>query len=347
MSQVVVNTRILSGHITGVQRYLYDILDVLPRDARIDSISPEKPMHGIAGHFWEQFVLPSPVRGKVLWSPSNTGPLAVSKQVVTIHDVVPLDHPEWLNTRFGAWYRFLLPKLVQRVERVIAISVFTKYRLLERTNISADKIEVIYNGVSPRFSPQSSESIAEMVQSLKIPSKNYILSLGSLEPRKNLGRLLQAWNFIQSKVPDDIWLVVSGAKGKNLVFQDVPELKKLPSRVYLTGHVPDTLLPQLYAGALAFAYLSVYEGFGLPPLEAMASGTPTLVGNRSSLPEVVGDAAIQVDPYDAEAIAESLKLLIEDSELRNVLRKTSIKQAKKFSWKNTAKQTLQILNKVI
>jgi glycosyltransferase involved in cell wall biosynthesis len=236
--------------------------------------------------------------------------------------------------------------LVRRVERVIAISEFTKIRLLEKTDVSEEKIVVIHNGVNTRFRPQSSKNINETLQILHLPGKHYILSLGSLEPRKNLGRLLQAWRSIQSKISDDIWLVISGAKGKNLVFQDVPDLKKLPPRVYLTGHVPDTLLPQLYAGALAFTYLSVYEGFGLPPLEAMASGTPTIVGNLGALPEVVGDAAIQVDPYDVEAIAEGLKLLIENIELRNILQEKSIKQAKKFSWESTAAQTWKVIDSI-
>jgi glycosyltransferase involved in cell wall biosynthesis len=172
------------------------------------------------------------------------------------------------------------------------------------------------------------------------------LSLGSLEPRKNLGRLLHAWSLIESKLPDDLWLVIGGAKGKNLVFQDVPEIRKLPPRVFLTGHVPDSLLPQLYAGATVFAYLSVYEGFGLPPLEAMASGTPTIVGNQGSLPEVVGDAAITVDPYGVEEIAVKMKQLIEDEEARNVLSNKSIERAERFSWKRSANQTLDVINSI-
>ncbi|WP_414041915.1 glycosyltransferase family 4 protein [Acidithiobacillus sp. M4-SHS-6] len=202
---------------------------------------------------------------------------------------------------------------------------------------------VITDAADMRFVPQDGAAIQHALRPLGLPTPHYLLSLGSLEPRKNLGRLLRAWEVIHRGLPDDVWLVVSGAKGKSLVFQDVPELRTLPPRVFLTGHVPDELLPSLYAGALAFAYLSVYEGFGLPPLEAMASGTPTLVGNRASLPEVVGDAAQQVDPFDIEAIADGIRRMVEDSSLRAALRQKGLERAKQFNWDKTAEQTWQVL----
>ncbi len=249
----------------------------------------------------------------------------------------------FLTPRFAAWYRFLVPRLVRRISRIIVISEFTKSRLLETTEINEEKITVIMNGVDHRFAPQDSETIEYAVRNLGLPTKHYILSIGSLEPRKNLGRLLRAWETVYRRLPEDVWLVVSGAKGKSLVFQDVPELQALPPRVFLTGHVSDELLPPLYAGALAFAYLSVYEGFGLPPLEAMASGTPALVGNRASLPEVVGDAAVQVDPFDAEAIADGLLRLVEDRSLREDLVQKGLERVKQFSWDRTAEQTWRVL----
>ncbi|ACH82346.1 MULTISPECIES: glycosyltransferase family 4 protein [Acidithiobacillus] len=337
-----VNSRILGQSITGVQRYLLELLQRMPAGG-IQQIAPRHPISGARAHLWEQAVLPLRTRGHLLWSPSNTGPLAVSRQVVTIHDVVPIDHPEWLNPRFSAWYRFLTPKLARRVARVITDSEFTKARLLETTGVADNKVTVVPLGVDARFGPQDGDDVESAIQKLELPTSRYVLSLGSLEPRKNLGRLLRAWAIIYRRLPEDVWLVVSGAKGKSLVFQDVPELKALPPRVFLTGHVPDELLPSLYAGAIAFAYLSVYEGFGLPPLEAMASGTPTLVGNCASLPEVVGDAAVQVDPYDIDAIADGLQRLIEDASLRAVLREKGLERAGQFKWDKTAEQTWRVL----
>lgn len=337
-----VNTRILSYPTTGVQRYLLELLQRMPAGG-IRQIAPRDALSGARAHLWEQTVLPLRTRGQLLWSPSNTGPLAVSRQVVTIHDVVPIDHPEWLNAQFAAWYRFLTPKLARRVARVITDSEFTKSRLLETTGVSDDKVIVVPLGVDARFVPQDREQVESSIHKLGLPTSRYVLSLGSLEPRKNLGRLLRAWELIHRSLPEDVWLVVSGAKGKSLVFQDVPELEALPPRVFLTGHVPDELLPSLYAGAMAFGYLSVYEGFGLPPLEAMASGAPTLVGNRASLPEVVGDAAVQVDPFDIEAIADGLHRLIEDASLRAVLREKGPERAGQFNWDKTAEQTWRVL----
>ncbi|MGE0049293.1 MAG: glycosyltransferase family 4 protein [Acidithiobacillus sp.] len=341
-SVISVNSRILSYPMTGVPRYLKELLQRMP-ESGLRQISPDLPLSGIRAHLWEQSLLPLRARGNLLWSPGNAGPLTISKQVVTIHDVVSLDHPEWLNPRFAAWYRFLTPKLARRVRRVITVSEFTKIRLLETTGISEEKIIVIPLGVDPRFAPMDQTNTSEIAKKLGLRSDHYVLSLGSLEPRKNLGRLLRAWEIVSDRLPTDIWLVVSGAKGNRMVFQDVPELKKLPDRVFLTGRVADEDLPKLYAGAMAFAYPSVYEGFGLPPLEAMASGAPTLVGNCASLPEVVGDAAVRVDPFDIEAIAEGLLRLLEDDTMRTKLRANGLKRVAQFNWERTAAQTWQVL----
>jgi len=337
---VVVNARILSSVLTGVQRYTLELLSRF--DDRVRTFAPKARLDGVRGHLWEQIVLPRRLKGELLFSPGNTGPLAVRRQVITVHDVVPLDHPEWLNPQFAAWYRFLVPSLVRRVRRVIAISEFTRKRLLERTGVEPEKIVVIPNGVDARFHPRSEEDVRRVRDALGIPTAHYVLSLGSLEPRKNLHRLLQAWGLIQAEVPEDVWLIVAGAKGKPLVFRDV-SFDRLPPRVYLTGHVPDEHLPALYSGALAFVYVSVYEGFGLPPLEAMASGTPTLTSNQTALPEVVGDAGLMVDPYEVEAIAWEIKRLVEDSVLRAGLRKKGLERAKQFSWDKTAELTWKVL----
>lgn len=338
---IYVNTRNLHNSLTGVQRYTIELLSRWGN--RPKKVSPNKKFSsGLAGHIWEQAVLPNILCGALLFSPSNTGPLAIKRQVVTIHDLVSLDHPEWFNARFAAWYRFLIPRLVNRVQRVITISNFTRERLLQQTKVAPDKIVVIPNGVNARFSPKSVKDIKKIQKALKIPTEHYILSLCSLEPRKNLHNLLRAWVQVQSEIPSDIWLVITGAKGKTLVFKDV-SFDPLPPRVWLTGHVRDEYLPALYSGATAFVYVSIYEGFGLPPLEAMASGTPTLTGNITALPEVVSNAAVTVNPFDPDAIAWGIKRLIEDGTLRENLRLKGIQRAKIFSWDTTADMTLQVL----
>ncbi len=208
-------------------------------------------------------------------SPSNSGPLVVEKQVVTLLDVVPLDHPEWLNPKFAAWYQFLTPRLVKRVRSILTISEFSKKRIVAHCPLSESKVQVVHIGVDERFRPIDAHFVEQMRKKLAIPSVHYLVALGSLEPRKNLVRLLRAWASIVGRIPNDVWLVIAGAQGRRLVFGDV-SFESLPPRVHLTGHVPDELLPALYSGAIAAPYLSIYEGFGLPPLEAMACGTPTL-----------------------------------------------------------------------
>lgn len=340
---VAVNGRILQYKLTGVQRYLLELLDRF--ESRVKVIQPEVSASGVKGHGWEQFVLPFRLRGQLLFSPSNTGPLLYDRQVVTVHDVVPLEHPEWLNASFAAWYSHLTPKLVHRARHIITISEFTKGRIVERTGIMENKISVILNGVDARFRPHGEEDIQHMISSLALPSRHYILSLGSLEPRKNLERLLKSWVSVNKRVPEDVWLVVAGGKGSHQVFGDVNLNRNLP-RVHFTGHVPDNYLPALYAGALAFAYLSFYEGFGLPPLEAMASGTPVLTGNKTAIPEVVADAGIMVDPHDDEAISDALLRLVASSSLRDDLRRRGLARAGKFSWDVAAEQTWNVLERV-
>jgi glycosyltransferase involved in cell wall biosynthesis len=339
-TNIAVNTRILDNNLTGVPRYALELLSRLGNN--IQEIKPDRHLIGMCGHAWEQFVLPNKLNGALLWSPSNTGPLAIGRQVLTLHDVVPMDHPEWLNSSFAMWYRFLTPKLVRRVHSILTISEFTKQRIIFHSAQSESKIKVVYNGVDRRFQPVGADKIQEASVRLAIPSPHYLLALGSLAPRKNLSRLLQAWAAIQSRIPKEVWLVIAGAKGCRLVFGDI-SFDNLPPRVHLTGHVPDEMLPALYSGAIAAPYLSVYEGFGLPPLEAMACGTPPLTGNLASLPEVVGDAGLMVDPYDVDAIADGLLRLVDDAALRSDLTLKGLERVKFFNWEKTAQMTWQVL----
>jgi glycosyltransferase involved in cell wall biosynthesis len=337
---IICNARVLDNKLTGAQRYLSELSSRLVGE--VELIRPQRSLHGVSGHMWEQFVLPRKIGTSLLWSPSITGPLSVENQVVTIFDVVPLDHPEWNNTRFALWYQYIIPRLVNRVRRILVISEFTKNRLIDHFPNIESKIEVIYLAANESFVPSDRVSINKTREILGIPSANYIVALGSLEPRKNISRLLKAWDSIQSKLPDDVWLILAGGKGKSNVFRNV-SMEKLPARVHLTGHIDDSLLPSLYSGAIASVYPSLYEGFGLPPLEAMSCGTPVLTSNISSLPEVVGSAALKVDPLDCEAIGHALTRLIDDPSLRLRLSILGLEQSRKFSWDITAQKTLSAL----
>ena len=339
------NTRVATSRLTGVPRYANELARLL--EGRVSRISPNKNAAvGTRGHIWEQLALPMVVKQDLLFSPANTGPLGVAKQVVTIHDWSVIDHPEWYTQRFAKWYGFLLPKLVRRVRHVIAVSKFTEERILEATGVSKERVTVIPNGIDGRFSPRPEEEIAAVRHALGLPSTHYLLSLCTLEPRKNLQRMIDAWRIVHKKLPDDVWLVLAGAWGASTIFR-IRELPALPPRVFITGYVRESDLAPLYSGALAFVYPSLYEGFGLPPLEAMACGTPVLCSNAGALAEVVGDACFTVDPLDVEDIAYNIGRLVSDGAVRSRLRRKGLERPKRFSWELAAERTWRVLSQAV
>ena len=340
MIQIALNARFYVHRPTGMQRYA---LEMCRRFAsHLDPVLPANALRGPVGHLWEQVYLPAAVHGRLLWSPNNTGPLAIARQVCTIHDLIPIDRPEWFSPHFSSWYRWLLPRLAKRVQHLIAISEYTKQRVVERLGVPPEKVTVIPNGVDHRFSPRSAGEIETMRQALGIPGPAYLLCVGSLEPRKNLLRLLEAWRKVQTVIDSEIELVVAGALGSSRVFGGV-NLESPPPRTRFTGYVSDEHLPALYSGALALIYPSLYEGFGLPPLEAMACGTPVVTSNGTSLPEVVADSAVLVDPEDPASIAGGILEILSSPSLRDGLRRSGLERAKSFTWEHAAARTLSLL----
>jgi glycosyltransferase involved in cell wall biosynthesis len=325
---------------TGVQRYTSELLRRW--NGLVEEVCPGKALDGVEGHLWEQFILPRKVGGRLLFSPSNTGPIAARRQVVAMHDTFSFDYPMLRNRLFGSWYRWLQPRLADRVEYVITVSEFAKSRLLFHTGVAASKVVVIPAGVDRRFSPDAVALFDEMIDSLGFPSRRYFVCVGTLEPSKNHHRLLEAWARIRNKIVDDVWLVLVGSQGPSRIFRRTA-FSRPPDRVFLAGRVSDRLLPVVYAGAIACVQVSIYEGFGSPALEAMACGTPVLASNVAAVPEVVGDAAVLVDPFDVEAIAEGIWRLTEDDALRGELRKKGLERARQLSYDETARKTWEVL----
>jgi len=340
MAAIALNARFYSHVPTGMQRYGLEMTRRF--GAELDVVRPHRPLRGAEGHLWEQLYLPAASRGRLLWSPNNTGPLAVSRQVCTIHDIIPIDRPEWFSPRFAAWYRWLLPRLVHRVQHIIAVSEFTRRRLMERFGVAPNKISVVWNGVDAQFTPQPAEAIEEMRRALGIHSPRYLLSTGSRDPRKNLSGLLETWRRILPQLPDDLELVLIGREESSLVFSRA-KAGQTPPRVRFAGYVKQEQLPALYSGALALIYPSLYEGFGLPPLEAMACGTPVVTSAVTSLPEVVGDAAVLVDPENTDSIAEGVRRIVECADLRRQLRAAGLDRVREITWDRSATRTRQVL----
>lgn len=339
MTTVSVNGRYTVHQVTGMQRYAREI--VLRLGSQCSVIEPRRRVRGMRGHLWEQLALPRHVNGSLLWSPCSTGPISVERQVVTIHDCAFADQAACYSRSFAAWYQWLVPKLARKARAIITVSQFSRERIVDHCRVPAEKVFVVYNGVDRRFFPQDDASIEACATRLSLP-RPYVLCVGSLEPRKNLRRLLQAWALLGDRYRD-VWLVLSGAGGK--VFRDAG-FDRVPPRVHLTGYLGDDDLPALYTGAEAFLYLSFYEGFGLPVAEAMACGTAVVCSNVTSLPEVAGEAAELVDPFDIESIANGLSRLLDDRSHRHNLRAAGLVQSRKFSWEEAAASTWRVFESV-
>jgi glycosyltransferase involved in cell wall biosynthesis len=219
--------------------------------------------------------------------------------------------------------------------RILTVSQFSRNRLIDALDVDPRRIFVVPNGVDAMFRPIEHEGIEPVLTRLDLPS-DYVLTLGSLEPRKNLARLLRAWRLLLSRrvIDKKLSLVVAG--GKHSSFPQTDYLP-LPEHVVFTGYISDEDLPALYSGARAFVYPSLYEGFGLPPLEAMACGAPVITSASTSLPEVAGDAALLIDPADVESIADGIESVLNDCDLRNALSAASHKHAKLFTWDRSAR----------
>jgi glycosyltransferase involved in cell wall biosynthesis len=335
----MINAKILNYRLTGVQRYL---LELTSRWSLSNELKPDSnELSGAAGHFWEQAILPIKLSGNLLFSPSNSGPILYRNQVVTIHDVVPLDHPEWLNRKFSLWYQFMLPKLAKNVAGIITISEFTKQRILHHIPSVRDKIVVIPNGVDLKFNPATAEEIERVVKKYNLVKGRYVLSVSSIEPRKNISALLSAWGRIESKL-DDIKLVVAGGIGASHIFANSNTNNK-SSSVIFPGYIPELDLVPLYSGAMCFVYPSLYEGFGLPPLEAMSCGVVPIVSCRTAMPEVVGNGGIYFNPDKENDLAEVLLNTLTCDHALELIKPSAIARAKLFDWDTTARDTLSYL----
>ncbi|KKQ17252.1 MAG: Glycosyl transferase group 1 [Berkelbacteria bacterium GW2011_GWA1_36_9] len=270
------------------------------------------------------------------------------KTVATVHDLVFLRFPEHRGKKLTNYYLKRHIIATSNAQKIIAPSVATKNDLQEFLKIESEKIQVIPEAADSRFRKIKNDAFSDRVISRYFdPKLKYILSVGTLEPRKNLTRLVTAYSLLPHILKREYKLVLVGAKGWNNseLYRAIKNLN-LEDNVIFLGFVSDEDLPYIYNRANIFVYPALYEGFGLPPLEAMASGVPVIVSANSSLPEVVGNAAILLDVKNEEEIAQAIKEVILKEKLRQKLVKRGFEQAKKFSWATAAKETLKVLEEV-
>jgi glycosyltransferase involved in cell wall biosynthesis len=308
----------------GVERWARELARRLP-ELRPDGYAVLRPPPRLvhrAGHAWEQLVLPArAARMRALLCPANLAPLASGRAVVVIHDAAPLRHPGWYSRTYAAAQRLLLPAIARRARLVVTVSAFARAELAELLGVEA---QVVPGGVDERFTPAADPEGARRALGLARP---YVLSVGSLTARKNLAALVPA---ARALAGDGVDVVVAGGDRP----QFAPEAGL--SGIRLLGHVDDALLPGLYAGAEAFALPSLYEGFGLPVLEAMASGTPVVVATTGALPETSGGAAVFAEP-DGDAFHAAITGLLAHPGERERLRAAGLDHARRFTWERTAR----------
>jgi len=275
-------------------------------------------------------------------------PLVRCRSVVTIHDVIHLMFPQYLPNRVALRYaKWSITQAAHRATRVMTVSESSKRDILRFVDTEPEKIDVIYNAYDERFAMEPREEDVVRVRERYQLTDEFVLYAGNVKPHKNLERLIQAFHLVRQRGLDHLKLVLIGDEmSKYTALRRAVHQHQLHKYVRFLGYLPEETLAVMYRLAGVFVFPSLYEGFGLPPLEAMASGTPVVTSNVSSLPEVAGDAAVLVDPYDPQAIADGIYRVLTDEQLRREMVHKGIARAGQFSWEQSVRRIRQIYGEV-
>lgn len=272
-------------------------------------------------------------------------PFCPAPVVATIHDLAFEHLPETFTRRGSLQLKLTVRRTARRAARIATVSEYSRQDLLRTYRLAPEKVVTTYNGIEPHFTtqPRAADEAAQVRRRFGI-AREFLLAVGSLQPRKNLERLIRTYARLRREQPDFAPQLVIVGRKLWLAESIFAEVSRQPwaSDVILTGYVSDDDLPALYRTASAFVYPSLFEGFGLPPLEAMACGTPVITSNISSLPEVAGSAALLIDPLNEQELAAALQRILNDQPLRARLRAEGVRQAAKFTWRDAAEKTLQL-----
>jgi len=368
---VAINAHLLSGRAwyrsAGVHQYIHHLLrhlgqadgslrytvllgeGTLPPDIALTSLRSRWPTSRAAVRvLWEQLAQPWTLRrigAHLVHGPAFVGPLlAPCPVVITIHDLSFIRFPTLFRPAKRLYLTVLTRFSARRARRLIAVSTHTAAETTRLLGVPSERIDVVYHGVDPVFHPLPADEVAVFRQRRGLPER-FVLCVGTLEPRKNQTRLVEAFARIHD---GQVKLVLVGGKGwlYDELFTRVEALG-LSKEIIFPGYVMNDELPLWYNAATILAYPSLYEGFGMPVLEAQACGTPVLTSNVSSLPEAAGDAASMVDPYDVEALAAELDRLLTDKLLRHELRKRGLAHASQFTWPLMAQETADVYRRAL
>lgn len=363
---LLINGRFLTQRTTGVQRHSREVaaalMRILPGDVEVltppntgserggmdPALRPAVREVGcLRGQMWEQWSLPRACHQNdaLLLSLANLGPLAISNQMLTVHDVFAITHPEWVGRRFSAWYQFLLPRLVRRVRAILTVSEHSRRQICATLNVPENRVHVVYNGVASTMQRTSDAEIARVRGNYGLPER-FILAVGSIEPRKNLRGLLEGWRLMPKATRPG--LVIAGAAGSPRVFKDAG-LGDLFSEVdvHRVGFVPDEDLPAMYSAASVVAHVAHDEGFGMPPLEAACCRTPTVISSNPALREVMGAYAAIAEADDPRSIARALEQAITDPPSPEERERWAAALRTGYSWAAVAARVIEVARAVM
>lgn len=343
--QIFINGKFLAQRLTGVQRFAYEVsLRLLKSNPELKVISPSKTLDSYSfsperiiklkgfgnGVFWEQINLPRFLRAftkPLLLNLGNSAPLFYERNIVVIHDLAWMRYPDAFSRKFNMWYSFLIPNIAKKALLVFTVSEFSQKEIAERLKINPEKIQVVYCGVSEKFRP------------LGLKREKFILWVGSLQPYKNLENLLKAFQILRRDFPD--YKLYLAGRFDSKVFRGI-EIPSLEGVEFL-GEKGEEDLIHLYNRASLLVFPSLYEGFGLPPLEAMACGCPVVASHIPCLEEIYKDSVYYVNPYDPEDIARGIRRVLTDETLREELSSKGLSKAKEYTWERTAKEFLSAI----
>ncbi|MBP0589686.1 glycosyltransferase family 4 protein [Paraburkholderia sp. LEh10] len=349
-----INGKFTSQPMTGVQRVAYELTRAMqmrespgneleifvPQNAMEPgaSLKRQRRFPWLRGTLWEQITLPIAARGRTLVNLCNTSPLLKRRQVVMVHDMAVYDVPAGFSKKFLMWYRLCFSILPKLEPQVLTVSAFSKRRICHHLKIDESRIAVIPPGADhlDRVVPDH-----RVIDRLQIENDAYCVIVGSLDPRKNLQRVLDAIGNLSHL--RDVKFVIVGGKNQRIFADEHMEEARLSRQVVWAGFVSDSELKALYEHAGCLVFPSLYEGFGLPPLEAMYCGCPVIASSRTSIPEACGDAAMYCDATSAEDIAEKISLMMNNSALRQQYREKGIAHAREYRWDYSAQRLLDVL----
>jgi glycosyltransferase involved in cell wall biosynthesis len=349
-----INGKFTSQRITGVQRVAYELTRaaqmgdspanrlevVVPQDAVEPGISlrGKRRSPWLTGNLWEQIALPLATSGETLISLCNSAPLFKGRQVVMVHDMAVYDVPHAFSKKFLMWYRMKFALLHRNAQTILTVSEFSKSRICHHLGIDAQRVSVIHPGADHLDRVVADGGI---LTRLNLVKDSYCVIVGSLDPRKNLQRVLDAIKHL-GHLPD-IKFVIAGGSNSRVFDSSITAPDTVSKQVIWAGFVSDGELKALYGDAACLVFPSLYEGFGLPPLEAMYCGCPVIVSDRASLPEVCGEAALYCDATSVDDIADKISLMLGDAALRARYRELGERHARQFRWDRAARKLSKIL----